>query len=163
MVFPGIALCHFCEAPATFREFCEDCYEERIEAYIAPQELIIEFPCSHIHAGVLHVLRTQLTSREGELNHVLRPFTLDNPVTYRQFLVQKHPGLFLTMPVALWHVALWHRALWHMALMAHGMAWHGTAWHGMARHGMEWHGRARHGMARHGTVWHGMARHGMAR
>ena len=68
-------------------------------AYIAPQELIIEFPCSRIRAGVLHVLRTQLKSREGELKHVLRPFTLDNLVTYRQFLVQKHPGLILTMPV----------------------------------------------------------------
>ena len=63
IVFPVITKCHFCQEPATFREFCEDCYEERIEAYIAPQELMIEFPCSRIHNGVLHVLRTQLKSR----------------------------------------------------------------------------------------------------
>lgn len=94
-----VKLCYFCDLePATFQDYCEDCYEERVTAIFNKEELWVEFPCQNAHEDVLHALWTQLKSREGEFNFTMRPFTLDNLHTFRQYLLSKHANIIIPMP-----------------------------------------------------------------
>ena len=99
-VIATVKMCYFCEVePATFQDFCEDCYDERVHSVFNKEELWINFPCQNTYEDLMHALWTQLKSREGEFQFMMRPFTLESLHTLRSHMLQKHSGIIIPLPI----------------------------------------------------------------
>ena len=90
MVTGTLPRCHFCGETATFQDCCEDCYAEHVELQIEPEELWIEFPVELSYQDMRRAMSFQPKAKDCDFMFLFKPFTLENLIVFRSFLLQKH-------------------------------------------------------------------------